>query len=359
MDGAAAHGPAAQGAVARPQSPDQSPPLAAHVGPISRKATTGRMIDRDHRRVAGRRIDERFLECSEANRLHVLLAAPLGPRGLLHQRPGARQRSPGLLDHEHGDIGQQRGEQREGTAGAGRNSGKESGLTLMRSSASATAATTPFALATAGLATAGLPSPPGNSIWGPIGPRSPPGPMRIWCAPRQRIVAALLAMSGTATVSPRQRSCTERTMRKAVSPSPPGEDRSRCRSSAGSRSTRSFLEHGHVRRRDLIDHDDGIGPRELLIILNECLTLVPGGVLGAEQWRLVGHQILPTTGRKLLGLPSRSRAPSRRASIALLTWSFQQGPFSFRPTRRRGSSSAGVFEASVPPHGAAHLLLPD
>ena len=88
-----------------------------------------------------------------------------------------------------------------------------------------------------------------------------------------------------------------------------------------------FLKNRHVRGRDLVDDDDEIGSGDLLVLPYECLPFVPTRMLSLKQWGAQCRQILPTTGRKLLGLPLRSCAPMRRASIAVRTCSSHRGLF--------------------------------
>lgn len=73
-----------------------------------------------------------------------------------------------------------------------------------------------------------------------------------------------------------------------------------------------FLKNRHVRGRDLVDDDDEIGSGDLLVLPYERLPFVPTRMLSLKQWGAQCRQILPTTGRKLLGLPLRSCAPMRR-----------------------------------------------
>lgn len=82
-----------------------------------------------------------------------------------------------------------------------------------------------------------------------------------------------------------------------------------------------FLKNRHVRGRDLVDDDDEIGSGDLLVLPYERLPFVPTRMLSLKQWGAQCRQILPPTGRKLLGLPLRSCAPMRRASIAVRTCS--------------------------------------
>lgn len=82
-----------------------------------------------------------------------------------------------------------------------------------------------------------------------------------------------------------------------------------------------FLKNRHVRGRDLVDDDDEIGSGDLLVLPYERLPFVPTRMLILKQWGAQCRQILPTTGRKLLGLPLRSCTPMRRASIAVRTCS--------------------------------------
>jgi hypothetical protein len=77
-----------------------------------------------------------------------------------------------------------------------------------------------------------------------------------------------------------------RTSRTAVSPSPPGESSSRCRSLAGSLADEFFEERDAVRE----DRVDQIAVKALLVLPHQLLSRVPLRVLRVEE-RLLRRNI--------------------------------------------------------------------